>query len=102
MRAAHKRHQHFGGHHKGGGGRHPPHIAKHGDGGEGPAEKDDHEGEPHQGGKGSLSRAKPKLVSGNPTVVAAAEKTKSIGEVPGIYARKRVDRKPRPGGISGG
>ena len=39
----------------------------------------------------------PALVSGNPKVVAAAKETKSIGEVPGIYAKKRLDRPMRKG-----
>ena len=37
----------------------------------------------------------PSLVSGNPKVVAAAKEKKSIGEVPGIYSKGRLDRKPR-------
>lgn len=40
---------------------------------------------------------KPSLVSGNPKVVEAAKQTKSIGEVPGIYAKKRLDRPMRKG-----
>ncbi len=37
----------------------------------------------------------PSLVSGNPKVVAAAKEKKSIGEVPGIYSKGRLDRKSR-------
>lgn len=37
----------------------------------------------------------PSLVSGNKNVVEAAKSKKSIGEVPGIYAKGRLDRKSR-------
>ncbi len=37
----------------------------------------------------------PSLVSGNPTVVSAAKEKKSIGKVPGIYSKGRLDRKSR-------
>lgn len=37
----------------------------------------------------------PSLVSGNPKVVEAAKSKKSIGEVPGIYSKGRLDRKSR-------
>jgi hypothetical protein len=92
MKSRHKRHL-MGG--TKGGAKHPPYVSKSGDGGYGPAEKDSSEGEAGQG------TTKPTLVSGNPKVVKAAEEKKSIGEVPGIYAKKRLDRKARPGGISG-
>ncbi len=46
-------------------------------------------------GNGEPSTAMPSLVSGNPKVVAAAKEKKSIGEVPGIYAKGRLDRKSR-------
>jgi hypothetical protein len=88
--------------HKAHGGKTPPHVAKHGDGGEGPVERD-HTGKDtakHSGSSGS-GQTKPRLVSGNQTVVAHAEEKKSIGEVPGIYAKKRLDRRVRPGGIQG-
>jgi hypothetical protein len=96
-----------GGHHKDGGHAsghksYPKHLGKHHKSPPGPAEEDGYEGEPHQGGHGtSVNTAKPKLVAGNPTVVSHADEEKSIGEVPGIYAKKRLDRKRRPGGQSG-
>ena len=37
----------------------------------------------------------PSLVSGNPKVVEAAKSKKSIGEVPGIYSKGRLDKKAR-------
>lgn len=36
--------------------------------------------------------ATPKLVAGNKNVVEAAKSTKSIGKIPGIYAKGRADR----------
>lgn len=90
MKTRHKRH--LMGSAKGGG-KHPPHLS--GKGGAGPADHLAGEGE---AGQGTTS---PTLISGNPKVVAAAKEKKSIGEVDGIYAKKRLDRKPRPGGISG-
>ena len=82
-----------------GGSSAPAHVRRNGDGGEGPVERD-------EAGLESTSKAggvtKPSLVSGNKNVVREAESTKSIGEVDGIYAPKRLDRKRRPGGIQGG
>ena len=114
MKHHHKRHQHHGSHHKDGGEvpshvtdgegsadyKHGGHIPKH-------LRHRHHKAKgggvhDEDGGKHSATDAVPDLVSGNKVVVKAAKETKSIGEVPGIYAKKRFDRKSRTGGYDHG
>ncbi len=71
MKVRHKRHQHMMRKAKGGG-----------------------VGDPEGFGYGGRDK-QPELVSGNKNVVAAAKEKKSIGEVPGIFAKGRLDRKSR-------
>ena len=59
-------------------------------------EHKEHHEEHHEEGKKRKSGGRvPELVSGNKNVVEEAKSTKSIGKVPGIWSKKRLDREPR-------
>ena len=111
MHARHKRHLMHGSHHKDGG-HVPPHVTHggtltHGHGNVShPKHKHRAKGgrtnhEPVNSGgdisshDGQYGEHEPSLVAGNKNVVSAAKEKKSIGEVPGIYAKKRLDRRHR-------